>query len=186
MGCWTPANCNTFPGAGDIITTEGILVLSEFQIGRLWEDMLAAEARALYFGDLTSQYTRRKQWITGASFFFSSGAAATVIAKTPAWFPVVLSLAVAVVTAYSIAVNLDGAIKTMSALHSSWTQIATDYDRLWSHIYADDAEEQLYQIAERAREASELATTDAPNNQKLLGQWQDRVFALHKLTGQHG
>ena len=42
-------------------------------------------------------------------------------------------------TAYSVAVNLDGKIRTI-----------------------------------------------APNNQNLLGKWQDRAFALHKLTGQHG
>lgn len=57
-------------------------MLTENQIRRVWESMLAAETRALYFGDLTSRYTRRKHWITGLSFFLSCGAAATVIAKT--------------------------------------------------------------------------------------------------------
>jgi len=161
-------------------------VLSEFQINQVWENMLAAEARSLYFGDLAFRYTRRKQWITGASFFLSSGAAATVVAKAPEWVPGLLALLVALVTAYSMAVNLDGKIKTMSVLHASWNSIATDYSRLWSHTYSDDAEEQLYEIIERAKEASELATTEAPNDQELLAKWQDRVFALHNLTGQHG
>jgi len=148
--------------------------------------MLAAETRSLYFGDLAARYTRTKQWITGASFFFSSGAAATVVTRAPAWVPGGLALVVALVNAYSMAVNLDGKIKTMSTLHASWDRIATDYGRLWNHTYSDDAEEHMYEIIERARAASEIATTEAPNNQKLLGEWQDRVFALHNLTGQNG
>jgi hypothetical protein len=56
-------------------------MLSEFQINRVWENMLAAETRSLYFGDLASRYTRKKQWITGLSFFLSFGAAASFIGK---------------------------------------------------------------------------------------------------------
>ncbi|MGH8335666.1 MAG: hypothetical protein ACRETL_02305, partial [Gammaproteobacteria bacterium] len=57
---------------GAIIGVEVTVVLTDFQINRVWEHMLAAESRALYFGDLASRYTRRKQWITGVSFFFSA------------------------------------------------------------------------------------------------------------------
>ena len=157
---------------------------NEFQINRVWENMLAAEARALYFGDLASRYTRQKQWITGLSFFFSSGAAATLIGNAPAWVPIVLSLTVAGVTAYSMAVNLDRRIGTMAKLHSSWNQIAREYDRLWNHANDEDAEEQLDNIVQREKEPSELAATDAPNDQELLGKWEDHVFSLYQLTSQ--
>ena len=40
-------------------------MLSEFQTNAVWENMLAAEARSLYFADLASRYTRYKQWISG-------------------------------------------------------------------------------------------------------------------------
>ena len=88
-------------------------MLTEFQINLVWENMLAAEARSLYFGDLACRYTRWKQIITGGSFFLSSGAAAAVIGKLPLWVPVILTLGVAAATAYSMAVNLDGKIWTM-------------------------------------------------------------------------
>jgi hypothetical protein len=160
-------------------------LLNEFQVSRVWENMLSAEARALYFGDLASRYTRRKQWITGLSFFLSSGAAATIVAKAPQWVPLVLSLIVAGVTAYAMAVNLDGKIATMVKLHSAWNQIATEYDRLWNHANDEDAEQQLEKIIEREKEPSELATTDAPNDQKLLEKWEDRVFQLYHVTPQN-
>jgi hypothetical protein len=159
-------------------------LLTEFQVNRVWENMLSAEARALYFGDLASRYTRRKQWITGLSFFLSSGAAATIVAKLPAWVPILLSLIVAGITAYAMAVNLDGKIATMAKLHSVWSQIATQYDHLWNHASDHDAEQQLEKIIEREKEPSELATTGAPNDLKLLQKWEDRVLQLYHLTAQ--
>jgi ATPase subunit of ABC transporter with duplicated ATPase domains len=161
-------------------------MLDEFQRTQAWENMLAAETRSLYFDDLASRYTRQKQWITGLSFFFASGAAASLIGKAPESVPTILSLLVAAMTAYSIAVGLDRRVATMAKLHSAWNRISQEYSRLWSHIGDEDAENQLRQIIEMSREPSELATTDAPNDQKLLDKWQDRVFALYHLTGQHG
>jgi hypothetical protein len=161
-------------------------VLNEFQVNKVWENMLAAEARSLYFADLTSRYTRRKQWITGTTFFLSSGAAATLLGKLPQWVPLVLATAVAVLSAYSIAVGLDRKIGTMAKLHSAWNQIAVDYDRLWNHASDDNAESQLGEVMRREKEPSELATTEAPNDQVLLGKWQEHVFSMYHLTGQHG
>jgi hypothetical protein len=92
-------------------------MLSEFERTQVWENMLAAETRSLYFGDLASRYTRQKQWITGLSFFFASGAASTLLGKAPEFIPVILSLAVAGMTAYSIAVGLDRKTATMAKLH---------------------------------------------------------------------
>lgn len=160
-------------------------MLTEAQIKQVWENMLAAEARSLYFGDLASRYTTRKQWITGISFFLSSGAAATIIAKAPSWVPVAFSLIAAAAGAYSMAVNLDRKISTMAKLHSTWNQIETEYERLWSHTYSEDAEYQLDKIIQREEEPSELATTEAPNDQKLLEKWQDRVLALRGLVDRH-
>ena len=161
-------------------------MLNEFQTTRVWENMLAAETRSLYYGDLASRYTRRKQWITGLSFFLSSGAAATLIGKAPEWVPVLLSVLVAGITAYSMAVSLDRRIGTLARLHSAWNRIAQEYGRLWNHTSDQDAEDQMAKIIDMEREPSELATTDAPNDQKLLGKWQDRVFSLYHLTDQHG
>ena len=137
--------------------------------------------RSLYFADLANTYAVRKQWITGISFFLSSGAAATLIGKLPAYVPIVLSLIVAVVTAYSIAVNLDSKIRTMVKLHIGWTQIGNDYKRLWNHTYAEDAESEFEDLQRREEEFSEIATTEAPNDGKRMLRWTDQVFKQHRL-----
>jgi hypothetical protein len=156
-------------------------MLTDHQITNVWEHLLAAETRALYFGDLTSRYTTQKQWITGGSFFLSSGAAAAIIAKAPPAFPAILALLVAAATAYAMAVNLDGRIRILAQLQSSWSQIAARYDSLWSHLYDDAAEAELQALIDREREPSQLAALSAPYNEHLLRKWQDRVFAMHHL-----
>jgi hypothetical protein len=74
----------------------------------------------------------------------------------------------------------------MAKLHTTWNQIAAEYYRLWDQVYDDTAEEQLNAILASERAPSELATTEAPNNQRLLGKWQDHVFLMHRLTEQKG
>ncbi|MEI9969833.1 MAG: hypothetical protein WDM87_14860 [Terracidiphilus sp.] len=155
--------------------------LTQEQIDDVWEGQISAEVRSLYFADLANTFTRQKQWITGTSFFFSSGAAATLIAKLPATIPVILSLLVAIVTAYSIAINLDSKIRTMAKLQSAWAQIANDYKRVWNHTYEDDAEAELEDLQRREAEFSELAATDSPNDSKRMLRWTDHVFRLHRL-----
>jgi hypothetical protein len=156
-------------------------MLTESQIEEVWEGQIAAETRSLYFGDLANLYTIRKRWITGLSFFLSSGAAATLIGKLPIWFPIVLSTAVAIITAYAVAVNLDSTIRTMAKLHYAWNQMSNDYARLWSHTYEESAEEDFADLHRRELEMSELATTDAPNDRKRLSHWQDQVLKMHRL-----
>jgi hypothetical protein len=150
-------------------------MLTDAQIEDVWSRKLDAETRALYFGDLANRYSQRKQAITFLTFFLSSGAAATLVGKAPAWIPLVLSVIVALLTAYSVAVGLERLVRTVAKLHYSWNRIATEYDRLWNHTYETDAES-VYDDLLRESDLSELATTDAPNDQQLLGKWQDRVI----------
>jgi hypothetical protein len=156
-------------------------MLTPEQIEDVWEARISSEVRSLYFGDLASVYSQRKQWITGLSFFLSSGAAATLIAKLPVEFPIVLSTIVAVITAYAVAVNLDSKIRTMAKLHYAWSQIGNDYARLWSHTYSDEAESELGDLQRRGLDLSELAATDAPYDPSRMLRWQDQVFKQYRL-----
>jgi hypothetical protein len=70
----------------------------------------------------------------------------------------------------------------MAKLHYSWSQIASEYDRLWNHTYEDDAESIFDDLLRKERDLSELATTEAPNDPKKLGEWQDHVFRQYHLN----
>ena|SRR3982751_1090453 len=99
-------------------------MLTEDQVSEIWDEMIAAEVRSLYFGDLGTRYTKTKQIISGLAFFLSSGAAATMVAKFPSEIPIAMSVLTALATAYSIAVGLDKKATTMAKLYGTWTQIA--------------------------------------------------------------
>ena len=160
----------------------GQAVLTEDQTKELWYEMFEAEARSLYFADLGHRYTRRKQIITGASFFLSSGAAATVLAHAPTWVPVVLACVTAILTAYSIAVGLDQKAATMAKLHYNWSQIEDERRRIWAKWYEDDAELKLREVEARAADASQTAVTEAPYNEDLLNKWASFVYKQHHVA----
>src|SRR3954452_9983603 len=157
-------------------------MLSEDQVAEIWDEMIAAEVRSLYFGDLGARYTKTKQIISGMSFFLSSAAAATIVAKSPSIIPIILSALTALATAYSIAVGLDKKATTMAKLYSTWSQIESDCRTLWSHWYEDDAGNAFNDIMSRVRQASELAITDAPYHKDLVKKWQTYVHQEHGLT----
>jgi hypothetical protein len=156
-------------------------LLTADQIDAVWEGQLSSEIRSLYFSDLANLYSARKQWITGLTFFLSSGAVVTLFSHLPVVLPIAFSLTIALMTAYSVAVNLDAKIRTMAKLHYGWSQVANDFRRLWNHTYAEDAELELRDLEKRTLELSELATTEAPNDPKRMSHWQDRVVQLYRL-----
>ena len=89
----------------------------------------------------------------------------------------------ALVTAYTIAVNLDTTIRAMAKFHYSWSELAHAYQALWDDVHVEDAELTFESLARRERDLGELATIDAPNNQERLGYWQDYVHKQHHLVG---
>lgn len=151
-------------------------MLNENEVGRVWQKMLEAEVRSMYFADLASKYIKRKQIITGVSFFLASAAAATIMAAWSKWFPVGSASLVAILMAYSIAVNLDGRISTLSKLHYEWNRLDSEYERLWNHWNESDAESVLHKLIERAREVSETGT-EMPYDKKRLDRWAQLVYS---------
>jgi len=141
--------------------------------------MAEAEVRALYFGELASRFTTRKQWIAGSAFVCSSGAVVTSLASVSALFPVVLSIIVAILTGYSIAVNLDRRALMMSKLHGEWNHLADDYERLWRHWYEDDAQATLADLLRRARTVSE-SRTEAPYEPARIEKWESFVYSRYQ------
>jgi len=104
-----------------------------------------------------------------------------LLAKSPAWIPVTLSIVTAIINAYSSAFGLDSRMRSMAKLYSQNSQLANDYERLWNNVYAEDAAATLDALVHRDTEISETATTEAPNDQKPMGRWQDYVFTQHGL-----
>ena len=157
-------------------------MLSQPQIDTVWENKMCAEARSNYFGELASRESTIKRWISGASFFLSSAAVVTLVAKLPPWASIALSIPVALANGYTIAVNLDGKLKTLGRLHIQWLQLEHDYDRLWSHTSDEDAEATLERCLERERDLSEIAATEIGHDEERWKKWLDIVHQKHDTS----
>src|SRR5437773_2086236 len=105
-----------------------IMTMTESQANRVWELMVEAEVRALYFGDVASRYTKRRQIITGLSLLLSSGAAATIVAQAPSAVPLVMAAVTAFLSAYQISVGLDRKIAALVKLHGAWHSLQSSYE----------------------------------------------------------
>jgi len=157
------------------------MMLTQDQIEDVWKRQMDAETRAFYFADLANRYTTQKKWITALSFFLSSSAVVTLLAKLHAWVPVILSIIIAIINAYSSAFGLDSRMRSMAKLYGQNSQLADDYQRLWNNVCANDAAAVLDDLVRRDRKVHEAGTTEAPNDQKRMGRWQDYVFTQHGL-----
>src|SRR4051812_13455240 len=148
----------------------------EWQRSIVWEKMLIAEVRSMYFAELASCYNRYKQLVTGMAFFLSSGAAAAIAAKAPSWAPLTMASVTALLTAYSMAVGLDKKTQELAELHAQWNHISADYERLWNDLGRSDAAATLEDLIKRSRDLSERATS-LPLRQKLMEKWEDYVYS---------
>ena len=153
------------------------------QAAAIWEKKVMAEVRSLYFAELAESYTKRKQLITGLSFFLSAGAAATLVAKSPDFITIGMTVISALANAYSIATGLDRQISTLSKLHGEWNSLASDYEKLWYRWFEEDSERIFGELVKRGREASQLATTDVPPyDPELMKKWEEVVFGQYRVA----
>lgn len=157
-------------------------MLTPAETDSVWRHMVEAEVRSLYFGELASKYSLRKQVITFASFFLASGSAATLVAKMPSEYAIALSIIAALATSYSLALGLDRKALIMSKLHAQWMYIANEYQHLWHHHYEEAAQLTFSDILARGAQASETAALEAPYNKNRLDHWADHGYSQYQQT----
>jgi len=71
------------PMEGSDSSKLGVVMLSEAQIRRVWEGMLASEIRAKYFTELSGSYLKRQRLVTWGILLFSSADAVSFLKNLP-------------------------------------------------------------------------------------------------------
>lgn len=154
--------------------------LNEYDQNRLWENLIGAETRSLYFAALVQTLRVRQRWLTGGSLILSSGAAITIFTSAlpeHAWVKGVLALLSAVFSAVSlVSANEKNAIEA-SDLSYRWQNLANSYQQLWSDMYAEDAPERLRELSDEEAKVSK-SSTSLPNMVRLMEEAEDNV-AMH-------
>src|SRR5437870_2685433 len=151
-------------------------MLSEAQITRVWEGMLAAEIRSLYFADLSARYYRNQRLATWGSLMLSSGAAVSILANLPAdlvWLRPMFAISAATLSGYTVAMQNQKSAIDSADLHARWNRLSKGYESIWENVYADDAAERLAALDERAADLSKAGCAFG-NDEKSMLRWEER------------
>ena len=146
--------------------------IPEDEAGKVWQAMRAARVRSLYFGDMLSRYSRRKQWVQGVSLGFSSGAVIAALGESWQQAAPALAAVVAIANAWSISANLDQKTLTLAALRTSWETLRIEYSELWAQWYADDATNRFAALQRRGNDLGMVASSGAPWDPKAVARWE--------------
>ncbi len=157
-------------------------MLNEIQRNRLWEDLLLAEARAYYFGDLATRYRRAQQIITWITLILSSGAMVTAVAATGyTWLAPLLAVAASCFTFYSLVARNPKREADAGDLHVRWSRLARSYKRLWEDMYAADALTRLNDLEDSDPDLAKPAL-GLPWDRERMRRWQEHVERLHSTV----
>ena len=137
--------------------------------------MREARVRSLYFGEMLSRYTKRKQWVQGLSLGFSSAAVVTVVREPWPVVTAALAAVVAIANAWAISTNLDQTLLTLATLRTSWEDLRIEYGDLWSKWYEDGAPSRFAALQRRANDLGMLASAGAPWDKKAVARWEQFV-----------
>jgi len=143
----------------------------------VWEEMLYADMRANYFAELVRMYQKRDKWLRVAVLLTSSGAVATALAEVAAWIKLATPILVAAGSFWLLMNQYAAFARDAADLHSGWSGLAKDYERLWNHLDEPEAEATYNQIYERGESLSRMGTK-FPTKSKRLDYWLDQAAAL--------
>jgi len=155
-------------------------MLTDHQLNRLWDELIAAQTRSYYFGELVHKYQRRQNQITFLSLVFSSGAAVVFLLQLGnAWAAPAAAFVSAALSIYSlVAQNQKRSIESAD-LHTRWAEITTECVHLWESWFDENAIERLGQIEKHAAEASK-SSTQFPANKRAMARWMELAEAHHR------
>ena len=143
----------------------------------VWEEMLCGNMRANYFAELLRTYQRRDKWLRVGILVASSGAVATALPEISAWTKLLAPILAVSGSIWLLISQYSSLARDAADLHSGWSGLARDYERLWSHLDDPQAEAKFHQIYECGESLSKTGAK-FPYKAKRLEYWLDQAGNL--------
>jgi len=142
----------------------------------VWEEMLYADMRANYFGELVRHYLLLDKTLRVLTLVAASGSVASALTESgPAKLIVPI---VATAISFWLLISQYGSLaRDAGDLHGGWGTIARDYTDLWNSLELPGAEARYQTIFDRGEGLSK-AGTKFPNKKKRLNYWLDHAAAI--------
>jgi hypothetical protein len=143
----------------------------------VWEEMLYADMRANYFGELVRTYQQWDRGLRVAVLVASSSAAATALSDALPIVKVATPVLAAVGSFWLLLSQYTTLARDASDLHAGWSAAAKDYEKVWNQLDDPEAESKFNQIYEKA-EGLSRAGNKFPTKNKRLEYWLDHASQL--------
>ncbi len=144
----------------------------------VWEEMLYAQMRSNYFAELVRHYQNLDKGLRVLALLSSSGVVVTVLLKAGAeWWTYSVAIVAAAINFWLLLSQYPSMARDASELHAGWSTAAHDYERIWTNLYAADAQKIYQQIYDRTESLSRNGSK-FPNKKARLSYWLDQAAAM--------
>ena len=148
----------------------------------VWEEMVYANMRASYFGDLVRVYQEWDKWVRVAVLVLTSGSMATAMLSLDQSFKIVLPILATIGSLWLLLSQYSTLSREAGDLSVEWGRIAKEYERVWNHLYNPEAEvtyERIYADADKLTKQG----AKFPKRGKRLNHWFDH--SVEMLVGRY-
>lgn len=128
---------HSIPASGLELQFQKVAIMSEYQIGLIWEGLLGAEIRAAYFATLSHRLLRTQRWLTLCSLLLSSGAGFALLASFPAkyaWIRPAMAFLAAGISLWSLNAKNERHSIDAADLHHRWSKPTGIFGQTFSRI----------------------------------------------------
>ena len=148
----------------------------------VWEEMVYANMRASYFGDLVRVYQHRDQYIRIAVLLLTSGSMATAVLSLDQNVRLILPVLATAGSLWLLLSQYSALSRDAGELSLDWGNFAKEYERLWNHLADPNAEASYEQIYENAGKLTKQGAK-FPQRGKRLEHWFDH--SVEMLVGRY-
>lgn len=140
----------------------------------VWEEMLMADMRANYFAELVGHYLKIDKWLRVGVLLAASGTVGTAMLQSDPALKLAIPIVATAISFWLLISQYGSLARDAADLHTGWSTVKRDYEKLWNELDSSDAEGKYYQIYDRA-EALSKSGTKFPNKKGRLGYWLDQA-----------
>lgn len=146
---------------------------------RIWEEMVYANMRANFFGELVCIYQNWDKWLRLVVLILSSGSAVTALATLSMEVRLLLPLLATIASLWLFVSQYSTLSRDALELTTEWEALASQYEYLFNHIHDEGTEASFYRVFETADKLSSKGAK-FPQRTKRLEYWEDK--AAESLT----
>jgi hypothetical protein len=143
----------------------------------VWEEMVYANMRASYFGDLVRVYQQRDKYVRIGVLVLTSGSVATAMLGLDQNLKWALPILATIGSLWLLLSQYSTLSRDASDLCLEWGKIASEYERLWNHLGDPDSEATYHRIYSSADRLTKQGAK-FPKSGKRIEHWFDHSVEM--------